>query len=101
MSPYFTGDVVSSAIASPHYSLACAIGAYKALPFKRPIVILDESDLRSSLAELYLAHEECIPLLICVVGNGSWVKGLFSDVPVYRRRIPDSLPYELVVVSLE
>ncbi len=100
MTPYFTGDVISSDTASPHYSLAAAIGASKALPRKRPIVLLDESDLRSSLTELYIAHEECLPLLICVAGNGSWIKGLFPDIPIYRRRIPDVLPYELVVISL-
>ena len=101
MSPYFTGDVLSSDIASPHYALAAAIGASKALPRKRPIVLLDEADLRSSLTELYIAHEECLPILICVAGNGSWIKGLFADIPVYRRRIPEVLPYELVVISLE
>lgn len=101
MAPYFTGDVIASDVASPHYSLAAAIGAAKALPRKRPIVLLDETDLRSSLTELYIAHEECLPLLICVAGNGSWIKGLFPDIPVYRRRIPEVLPYELVVVSLE
>ncbi len=100
MSPYFTGDVISSNHASPHYSLASAIGAFKAFPRRRPVVFLDENDLKSSLTELYIAHEECIPLLICVAGNGSWVKGLFPDIPVYRRRMPDLLPYELVVVSL-
>lgn len=100
ISPYFSGDVLLSETASPHYSLAAAIGAIKAWPRKRPIAILDESDLRASLSELYIAHEECLPILICVAGNGSWVKGIFPDIPVYRRRIPDTLPYELVVVSL-
>lgn len=100
ISPYFSGDVLLSETASPHYSLAAAIGASKAWPRKRPIAILDEQDLRSSLSELYIAHEECLPILICVAGNGSWVKGLFPDIPVYRRRIPDTLPYELVMVSL-
>ena len=101
MWPYFTRDVIASNLASPHYSLAAAIGAAKALPRKRPIVLLDETDLKSSLTELYIAHEECLPLLICVAGNGSWIKGLFPDIPVYRRRIPDTLPYELVIISLE
>ncbi len=101
MEPYFTGDVISSTITGPNYSLASAIGACKALPFKRPIVILDEIDIRASLSELYLAHEECLPLIICVLGNGSWLKGLFPDIPVFRRRIPESLPHELVVISLD
>ena len=100
IAPYFTGDVIFSDRASPHYSLAAAIGAHKALPFKRPVVLVDESDLRGSLTELYIAHEECLPLLICTAGNGSWIKGLFPDIPVYRRRIPEKLPYELVVISL-
>ena len=101
ISPYFSGDCYTSSLASPHYSLASAIGAAKAQPFKRPIVILDENDLRASLSELYIAHEECLPLLICVVGNGTWVKSLFKDIEVFRRKIPDDLPPELVVISLE
>jgi len=101
MAPYFTGDCITTDHASCHYALASAIGAIKAAPLKRPIVILDESDLKSSLSELYIAHEECLPLLICTAGNASWIKSLFPDIPVYRRRIPDKLPYELVIVSLE
>ncbi len=101
MAPYFTGDVISSEYGSCHYALASAIGVAKAYPLKRPIVLLDESDLKASLSELYIAHEECLPLLICCAGNASWIKSLFPDIPVYRRRIPDKLPYELVIVSLE
>ncbi len=101
MTPYFTGDVIASEYASANYALASAIGVAKAYPLKRPIVLLDENDLKASLSELYIAHEECLPILICCAGNASWIKSLFPEIPVYRRRIPEKLPYELVIVSLE
>src|SRR5262249_27244976 len=99
MAPYFTGDVISSDLCSPRYSLACALGVAKAVPQKRPVVFLHESDLRASLSELYIALEERLPLLICVVGNGSWVKDLFSDVPVYRHKITDAPANDLIIIE--
>jgi len=101
MSHFFTGDVISSAIHSPQYSLTAAMGVAKAHLHRFAIVILKESELRASLTELYSLYEEGIPMLLCVEGNANWLKPLLPEIPILRRKLPALPTSELVIVSLE
>jgi thiamine pyrophosphate-dependent acetolactate synthase large subunit-like protein len=80
---YILGDQISTSYsANSNYSLAAGLGACKARPYKRTIVLLDQKELEASLTELYLANQEGIPLIICVDGDTSDVASLFPNLRV-------------------
>lgn len=98
---FFAGEVIATAIKTPQYSLASAIGASLALPHKYPVAIVKESELRLSLSELVSIYKTGLRMLICVEGNATWVKELLPEITILRRKMPHLPTEELVIVSLE
>lgn len=101
MSHFLSGDAISSAIHSPQYSINAAMAITQAQPHRFPIVILKESELRASLTELYSVYEQGLKMVICVEGSAHWLKPLFPEIALLRRKLPHLPTDDLVIVSLE